>query len=55
MEGNLLYIGVQDGLTTQSKGEVAQYRNGEQLYLVLLLMHFFCGYRIQGLKHSING
>ncbi len=32
-EGHLLYIGVQSELTTQSKGKVPEYRNGEQLYL----------------------
>jgi len=35
-EGHRFYIGVQDELTTQSKGEVPQYRNGEPLYLAPL-------------------
>lgn len=35
-EGHLLYIGAQGELTTQSKGEVPQYKNCEPLYLAPL-------------------
>ncbi|MDM8559365.1 AAA family ATPase [Candidatus Parabeggiatoa sp. HSG14] len=32
-EGNLLYLDEKGGITTQTKGEVPEYRNGEPLYL----------------------